>query len=299
MFKMITKKLNALVKHVGEARNNKSGGDPVPEIEEYSKEVDALSKVIESLPSHYPAVDAEEKHKVVLYINDATQRLSALMPSPGGGKTYNTQMRTHKRTLVQVQESQDSLHSIFSLSYLAVKQMQFKSLEQHVKNVLLDEQDLVEQDLVEQKAKDVHLKNSLNLIIQLIDDKKNYQDKCEEYEEKVETTTGVLKDIISVLEPVARLVPESCPGKEPPQRTYLGGGGGVGVGGGTPKKNSLSSMLSGMLFKSTPKSKGKKRAAPAEPAASGQSGSSSAQSASDADLSLTRVAKRRRMWSPN
>ena len=108
-----------------------------------------------------------------------------------------------------------------------------------------------------------------------------------------------MKHIISVLEPVARLVPESCPGKEPPQRTYLGGGGGVGVGGGTPKKNSLSSMLSGMLFKSTPKSKGKKRAAPAEPAASGQSGSSSAQSASDADLSLTRVAKRRRMWSPN
>ena len=150
MFKMITKKLNALVKHVGEARNNKSGGDPVPEIEEYSKEVDALSKVIESLPSHYAAMDAEEKHKVVLYINDAAQRLGALMPDAEGGKTYNWQMRTHKRTLMQLMENKDSLHSSFSLSYLAVEQTQFKSLEQHVKNVLLDEQDLVEQDLVEQ-----------------------------------------------------------------------------------------------------------------------------------------------------
>ena len=198
--------------------------------------------------------------------------------------------------MLQVKVSQDSLHRRHSQSYSAVQQMESTSSQQrygqHVKNVLLGEQ-----DWVEQMAENDRLMDGLDLIRQHIIDKKNKQDKDEEYEKKVETTTGVLKHIISVLEPVARLVPESCPGKEPPQRTYLGGG--VGVGGGTPKKKTLSSMFSGLFSKSTPKSKGKKRAAPAEPAASGQSGSSSAQSASDADLSLTRVAKRRRMWSPN
>ena len=98
---VIKKKLDRLVKHVSGARSNLSGEDPVPEIEEYTKKVDALSKVILTLSLHYAAMDAEEKHKVVLYINDAAQRLGALMPDAEGGKTYNWQMRTHKRTLVQ------------------------------------------------------------------------------------------------------------------------------------------------------------------------------------------------------